>query len=225
MIILNYCLMIDLRDCYQTIIIFTNFKMEITYQDFMNSKNIYHSNELLSRIQEGYMIFAEKENEYDMISYNDIKTLSVINLGSSNYAMKITATLNANISTIKINEDKKYYFDYYFDFDKEVDIIDNIDINTNGLNANISFIINNEEYQINEITELLICVLNTNADNKNYKLRIIFNEIPNESNLITITEKKYLLKLTDKQFLQNNKIICDHIIYDNGSCYRKVIND
>ena len=53
--------------------------MEITYQDFMNSKNIYHSNELLSRIQEGYMIFADKENEYDMISYNDIKNLSVIN--------------------------------------------------------------------------------------------------------------------------------------------------
>jgi len=199
--------------------------MEITYQDFINSKNIYHSNKILSRIQEGYMIFMEKENEYDMISYNDIKNLSVINLGSSNYAMKITAKLHADISTIKINENNKYYFDYYFDFDKDVDIIDNIDINTNGLNVNISFIINNEEYQINEITELLICVLNTNSDKKIYKLRIIFNETPDDTNTITITKRKYLLKLTDKNFLQNNKIICDHIIYDKDSCYRKVIND
>jgi len=171
---------------------------EVKYNDFIKEKKFSENNIILN------------EKDYDILSYIDEKELTIINLSSSIYAVKILGKKGSDISCVKINEECKYYYDYYFDFDKDADIIDNIKINSNYINIKIILIIGTKEYKINEIKEILLFALNELIK---YKLRILFNEIPDETKKIIISMRKKILKLSDKEILQKNKIICDNYNY------------
>ena len=170
--------------------------MEIIYNDLINKKNIYHSNENMSRF-EGLTLLIDKEKDYDIITYNDETKLLFLNIG-----------------VLKANKNGNFYYDY--EIDRDSDIIDNIDIIIDDLNVKLSYIIGLDEYELKDINEFLYIASVYNS----FKLRIIFNEIPIPNKEIIIKSRKYLLKSELRQLLMRNKIITDSIIYIDG-CTRK----
>lgn len=170
--------------------------MEIIYNDLINKKNIFHSNENMTRL-EGLTLLIDKEKDYDIITYNDETKLLFLNIG-----------------VLKANKNGNFYYDY--EIDRDSDIIDNINIVINDLNVNLSYIIGLDEYELKDIKEFLYIASLYNC----FKLRIVFNEIPIPNKEIIIKSRKYLLKSELKQLLMRNKIITDSIIYIDG-CTRK----
>jgi hypothetical protein len=57
-----------------------------------------------------------------------------------------------------------------------------------------------------------------------FKLRIIFNEIPEQNKEITIRILKYVCFKQVKDLLMKNKIITPSIVYYDSVCTKKIVN-
>jgi hypothetical protein len=176
--------------------------MEVIYQDYINERKIFNVEESKNlTYQEALSIFISNQQEYDMISFHDVRKLLIL-----------------NIAVLQTDNNGKYYYDY--EFDRDCDIIDNFVVCSDGLNVTLNFIIGHDTYNFSDIKQFLPVASMYNT----FKLRIIFNEIPEQNKEITIRILKYVCSKQVRDLLMKNKIITPSIVYYDGVCTKKIVN-
>ncbi len=161
----------------------------IFYDEFMKSARINHNNSI-ETYWEG--ITDLNNGEYDIISYNTQKNL----------------TLN-NVAILEIDKNNNYIYEYTPE--RVADIIDNIHIKSSIDNVKIKFIIDGKEY------DCIDAFINILASYQEFKLKLIFSEPKIDK--ISICYKNYLLNndLKKKILTTGNIIKTDTNIYSSGN--------
>ena len=167
-------------------------KMRIDYYDFMKNNRVFKVLDNLTE-KEALNLLTQKENEFDMISYNHNSKITLVNMGF-----------------LRLNDEDKYYYDYIF---RDCDIIDNFTIDSNNLDVNFSFMVGRNEFKTSDIKEFLLV-----SSMYELKLRITFNGTPDINTEIRINVTKYLCKNEIRKTLMNNCIITNSLIYIDGMC-------
>jgi len=169
----------------------------MNFDEFMTDKKVFVSNDFMSDV-EGLKLLLSKQSEYDIVKYPCVKKLLIF-----------------NIPVMEKDNDGNYYYDC--ELKRDCDIISDFAVNSNDPNIKFSFICGINEYEINELKNILLAACAYSA----VKLRITFNDdkIPKtEKKEVIFTYYKYICNRNISYYLMKNKMITPAIIYSEGCC-------
>ena len=169
----------------------------MNFEEFITDKKILEGGDITS--YEALDLISKNEHEFDMIRFNHLKKLIF------------------NIDIMQCDNEGKYYIDY--EFQKDCDMVDNFNFITNDLDVTFIFICGGIEYKFNDVNEFILCAAKFNQ----FKLRIIFNKVPETDKEILLHYSKYFLKKELVILLVKSKIYTNSIIYNgDGTCTKKI---
>lgn len=168
---------------------------KINYNVFMSHMTILHSHTATNFI-DGLKFYVINEGTMDMVTYNNTDKFLLFSAGP------LLKDVGDN---------------YYFEYTPKrewVDIMDNITIKHVNKNIMISYYIGGTKYDPQVIKEFVFVAAMYNE----FKIRFTFLEIPAENYEFTICSRNYILKNSLRDYLRDNKLITDSMIYYEGMC-------
>lgn len=164
----------------------------MNYNTFIESKTITHSN-TIDNFDDGILFLIE--SGYDIISYKKCIELSFLNVDMLEY------------------EKNKYVYKY--EVKKDVDVINNIILQSTTNDIQMKIIIGNNEYDYTSDTFLLAAM-----PYSKFRLKFMFSEKPTINDNIIITYTCYLLQNNMRRTIISNKITTNDYTYANGMCIK-----
>lgn len=170
----------------------------IDFNEFMNTKKILHTQNILSPLN-GLRLLLENQEEYDMVSYPHVD--KVFHL--------------ANI-TLRIDKNGRYFHDHIVE--QDCDVMDQVKVYYGTqpyVNFKLSYIIGGTEYECEKVNEIVLVSLKNNR----VIIRITFLEPPHRADWYEFCYRKFLMNPENRKTLSHSTIQTTNLCYMNGTCF------
>ena len=162
--------------------------------EYINNKKTLHNDNIFNYI-DGLIFFLENQDNYDIISYLEIKKYMLINM-----------------DILMINNENNYYYDFLFS--RIGDYISDIKFISKNDNIKLEYYIGDNKFDFDIIKDFLI----VSALYHEFKLRIIFLDKLIDNYEFEIKYLNYIMDNDIRYELKKNIIKSNNFLYQNGIC-------